>query len=85
MKRFSEGDAIFDGFCHRSFNENIDGWRNAIPHESEFPCVQAAYGVIDLFEALCESRRRIWELEKQLGLWRPKDPGASLETPPVQP
>lgn len=71
MSRFKEGDYLFDGFAHRSFNESIDGWRNALPDPRDYPAVRQAQAVLDLFEELGAARIRIWELEKEVALYKP--------------
>lgn len=71
MERFKEGDYLFDGFAHRSYNESIDGWRNALPDPAAYACVRNANDILDLFEELSAARRRIWELEKEVALYRP--------------
>jgi hypothetical protein len=69
--KYEKNDYLFDGFAHRSFNEDIDGWRNALPDANDFPCVRHANDVLDLFDALAASRKRIWELEKEVALYKP--------------
>jgi hypothetical protein len=54
MKRYKEGDYLFDGFAHRPYNEQTDGWRNAIPDPADYPAVQQANAVLDVFEPLCD-------------------------------
>jgi hypothetical protein len=71
MPRFREGDYLFDGFAHRSFDEGMDGWRNAMPEPSKYLCVQQANSVMDLFEDLAAAKRRIWELEKEVARYKP--------------
>ena len=70
-ERWKEGDYLFDGFAHRSYNESIDGWRNAIPNPSDFPAVVQAQAVIDLYDALCEARVQNWRLQKEVEQLRP--------------
>lgn len=69
--KLTEQDAVFDGFAHRNFREDIDGWRNEIPDASDYPCVQNALGVLELFRELQDARREIWELNRELGQLRP--------------
>lgn len=71
MKRLEDGDYLFDGFCERPYNEKIDGWRNAMPDPNEYPSVRAAHDVLSMFDELGEARRRIWQLEQELKLWKP--------------
>jgi hypothetical protein len=71
MKRFQEGDQVFDGFAHRGFVESIDGWRNVVPDENEYAAVRQANAVLDLFTELREARIRIWELEKEVSRYKP--------------
>lgn len=76
MPRYKNGDYLFDGFAHRSFDERFDGWRNAMPDPAGYPAVQHANDVLDLFEALTAARIRIWELERELETWKPLIEGA---------
>lgn len=70
-KRYEEGDYLFDGFAHRSYNESMDGWRNALADPDSYDCVKQANSVLDLFEDLQIARRRIWELEREVAILRP--------------
>ena len=72
-KRLTENDHLFDGFAHRCFNEAIDGWRNEMPDESDYPGVAAARDTMALFGELCEAKRRIWDLERRLGYYEKVD------------
>jgi hypothetical protein len=64
-QRLTESDHIFDGFAHRRYTEELDGWRSAQPDAVDYPCVQAAMDTIELFNELRVARRRIWELEQE--------------------
>ena len=66
MRQLTENDYIFDGFAHRNFIENVDGWRNRMPDPYDYPAVAAANSVLNIFDELCAANRRIWELEKKL-------------------
>lgn len=70
-KRYEEGDYLFDGFAHRPYNEQMDGWRNALPDPADYPAVQHANAVLDMFEELCAARERIWRLEKEVKMYKP--------------
>ena len=56
---------LFDGFCHRSYNEELDGHMKTMPRGVDYPAVQAARDVLDLFDELRAAKRRIWELETE--------------------
>jgi hypothetical protein len=71
MKRYEEGDYLFDGFAHRPYNEKYDGWRNALPDPDDYPAVKHAQDVLALFDELAEAKRRIWHLEKEVALYKP--------------
>lgn len=71
MKRYENGDYLFDGFAHRPYDERFDGWRNALPDPAEYPSVRAAQDVLAMFDELAEARRRIWELEQEVKRWKP--------------
>jgi hypothetical protein len=64
-------DHIFDGFAHRNFEPRIDGWRNELPDVKDYPSVRNAMNTIAMFEDLCDAKRRIWELEQELKIWKP--------------
>ena len=70
LPRFSKGDYLFDGFAHRGYDETLDGWRNVTPEPSDYACVRQAEDVVRLFDDLSRARVRIWELEKELKLWK---------------
>ena len=55
-------DYIFDGFCHRPYNENLDGWRNLMI-TNEYPVVDFAHQVIEMAQEINLLRRKVWELE----------------------
>lgn len=67
---------IFDGFCERPFDEDRDGWMNEMPTEFEFPAVQQARQILDMFEEIKRLREEKWRLEKRLKLWEPVIKGA---------
>lgn len=67
----TERDYIFDGFAHRNFDPSIDGWRNELPDVNDYPSVLNARDTIDMFEDLLYAKRRIWELEQELNMWKP--------------
>ena len=68
--QLTEQDSIFDGFAHRNFREDIDGWMNEQPKLSEYPEVKMAYGVIELFEELKAVKRELWHTKRMLELWQ---------------
>jgi len=68
--QLTESDHIFDGFAHRNFNEAFDGWRNRMPDANDYLSVRMANDILDLFDSLCQERRRVWELEQELKLWK---------------
>lgn len=70
MERFKEGDYLFDGFAHRSYDESMDGWRNRMPDPNAYLCTRHANSVLDLFEDLAVAHRRIWELEKECAQYK---------------
>lgn len=57
---------VYDGFIHRPFSEDRDGWVDTLPLESDYPSVTMARDVLALYNELCVARRRIWELEQRL-------------------
>lgn len=66
-----EDDYIFDGFCHRRFDPDMDGWRNAMSKPHHYPAVVNAYETLKLFEDLQEAQLRIWELEREIERMKP--------------
>jgi hypothetical protein len=62
--RFQEGDSIFDGFMHRPFNPDTDGWRNELLVREDVPSVQIARDVIMLFNEVNALRKEVWRLRK---------------------
>ena len=57
---------VFDGFCYRDFNEETDGYADEMPTAREFPAVEQAQGVMDMFDEIKRLRRENWELKKSL-------------------
>lgn len=80
--RMGKGDYLFDGFAHRGFQEDIDGWINDQPCAMDYPAVVQAESTLRMFDELCAARREIWELKKRVrrhedifpGVFRPRDP-----------
>ena len=70
-QKLTENDHIFDGFAHRNFDPKFDGWRNEIPDGRDYRCVQNARDTLALFDELCAAKRRIWELEQEVDMWKP--------------
>lgn len=70
-QRLTEQDHIFDGFAHRNFDPSIDGWRNELPDVNDYPSVRNAMDTIAMFEELRAAKRRIWELEQEVKMWKP--------------
>jgi hypothetical protein len=70
-QKLTEHDHIFDGFAHRNFNPQFDGWRNELPDPALYPSLQMAQDIVAMFDELSEARRKIWHLEQELKLWRP--------------
>jgi hypothetical protein len=67
-KPLTKHDMVYDGFVHRNFDENLDGWRNELPDPSQYPSLQMAQDILNMFDELCAAREQIWRLEKQLKL-----------------
>ncbi len=55
-------DYVFDGFMHRPFDDNLDGWRNEMLDPPEV--VEMARQVLDLYNEVNRLRRENWELRK---------------------
>ena len=70
MKPLTEQDSIFDGFCHRNFNEAMDGWRNELPDINDYPSVLAARDTLQLFEELKTAKRDMWALKRDLDFYK---------------
>lgn len=71
VRKLTEHDQIFDGFMHRPFNPDFDGWINEMPDKYAYPSVRMAEDILCLFEELKEAKRKIWELEKECKCLRP--------------
>ena len=70
-QRLTEHDQIFDGFAHRNCEPSIDGWRNEMPEVNDYPSVRNAMDTIAMFDELRAAKRRIWELEQEVKMWKP--------------
>ena len=57
---------VFDGFCHRPYNPKTDGWVLTQLHVHEFPVVQIARNVLDLYDECNRLNRLAWELEQRV-------------------
>jgi len=55
-------NSVYDGFCHRPYNEETDGWIMEQPKESEYPIVSMARDIISMYNEICELRRENWRL-----------------------
>ena len=68
--KLKENDPIFDGFAHRGFQEEIDGWRNDQPDAMDYQAVNNARDVLAMFEEIQVLRKQVWRLrqaERMLG------------------
>lgn len=68
-QRFQEGDQVFDGFCHRPYDESIDGWRNEIIPESQYPSLAIAQDILAMHQEINELRIANWRLRTQLSIY----------------
>lgn len=66
------GDPIFDGFMHRPFDEERDGWRNELVKSSDFKCVNDASEILEMFDMIRALQKENWYLRKQLEIYKPK-------------
>jgi hypothetical protein len=69
-KKLKDNDPIFDGFAHRGFREDMDGWLNEQPDAHDYPALQNAYDTLAMFEEIKVLRRQLWyyrDAERKLG------------------
>lgn len=59
-------DSVYDGFMNRPYDPSCDGWRNEMPDSSDYPAVQFAQQIIDMFHEIKTLRAENWELKKNL-------------------
>ena len=60
------GDSIFDGFCHRPFNEEYDGWMNIPAAQNKYAdVVNMAEAILEMADEINSLRRQIWTLKKE--------------------
>lgn len=71
FQRFSKDDHIFDGFCHRNFDEETDGWLNEVPDPRTFPSLQMAGDISKMYQRIVELTRENWELRQKLKTYEP--------------
>lgn len=69
MNRLKEGDHLFDGFAHRPFDPNFDGWMNELPDPEDFPSVRMAEDILRLYERVARLTRENWDLKQRLARW----------------
>lgn len=61
---------VFDGFCHRPFKEEMDGWVEEQLTPVEVPSVQVARDILALYNECNALRRELWQAKQELKLWR---------------
>lgn len=57
--------SVFDGFCHRPYDEEFDGWMLEQPEEYEYPSIQMARDILMMFQEIQVLRRENWQLKKR--------------------
>lgn len=62
------GNYLFDGFCHREYDEKIDGWMNE--QKLETRAVMLAREIIDQHAEINKLRRENWKLRKDINQLR---------------
>lgn len=70
MKKYDNNDNIFDGFMHRPFREESDGWMNEMPYIEEYPEVVAAKGIIAMFEEIRSLRKELWSVRQERDMYK---------------
>jgi hypothetical protein len=60
---------VFDGYCERGFDENMDGWILEQLDERDIPSVQMAKDILALYAEANALRRENWQLRKDLARW----------------
>ena len=63
-------NSIFDGFCHRPFNEETDGWILEQPDSLEYPALQIGQEIIAMYKEIKSLRRENWHLRKENELYK---------------
>lgn len=66
MIQQDDNRTVFDGYCYRQYNADIDGWRDLSPTSLEFPIIETARQILDMAEEINRLRIRVWELEKEV-------------------
>lgn len=66
MTQQKEGDYIFDGFMHRGYDETVDGWRNEMPDEMEFPVLGFVEQIREMGLEIATLRKENWQLRQRL-------------------
>lgn len=61
---------VFDGFCHRPYNEDTNGWIMEQPHKSEYPVVKMAQDVLSMFQEIKVLREENWRLRKDVDYYK---------------
>lgn len=62
------GTYVFDGYCHRPFEEQLDGWRRTQIAPGEYTVVDIANQIVDMAMEINRLRRENWELVKNRGV-----------------
>lgn len=64
---------VFDGFMHRPYDEDRDGYMKQLPNSSDYPSVQMAYDIVALFEENKALIKENWHLKKRLEIYTDKE------------
>lgn len=74
INRKDEPTSVIDrgsGFIiERPYDESSDGWRRTQLRPEDVPSLQVAADLIALFEEVNRLRRKNWQLEQELKIWR---------------
>lgn len=57
-------NSVYDGFCHRPFNEEYDGWMLEQPEINEYPAVLIAKDILAMYNEIKALRKEVWHLRK---------------------
>lgn len=58
--------SVFDGFMHRPFDPDRDGWRMEMVDAEDFPAIRLAEQILDMRDEINELRKANWRLRKDV-------------------
>lgn len=65
-RKLTKDDTIFDGYSHRPFNPDKDGWVNEVSSMEDYLAVGMALTIMDMWSEIRRLTKENFELKKRL-------------------